>query len=812
MALQFENPWLILLILPAAVFIYYTAKKMIKMASWKKTAILSLRSMVFLIIILLLSGFNISRTADTATTLFLLDSSDSVTQKEEGEGFIREAIKHMKRTDRAGVINFGENTAIELLPGKNPQFTNIQTKINSSFTNIENALVTAQSVMPWDHRKRVVIITDGRENVGSALAQARQMKSKGYIIDVYPVSPDIGDEVQLENLIIPDSVHLNEQFEIVVDIKSNVNTPAVLQLYSDRLLTGQKQVMLNKGDNRFVFTGKAAGGGMVTYRVEVFADSDTLLQNNTLSSYTFVKDIPRVLVVEETAKAGDLLAAILKDDMELTVVNARQVPAELPELLKYDAFVLVNVSAGSLGDNFLKNLETAVSHQGKGLLVTGGDNSYAPGGYYNTALERILPVNMDIKPKEEDPNLALMLVIDKSGSMASGEYGISKMELAVEAAIRATEVLDEDDIIGVIAFDSAYKWVVEPRKLDNLKAIQDAIGTIRAGGGTQILPPLAAAYEAIKELDTGLKHIILLTDGQAEKAGYEPVIEGLRENGITLSTVAVGRGADLLLMQVLAYAGGGRYYETDEFTDIPKIFAKEVFLAGKKYLVNRTFMPRFSGYSEILKGIETVPMLDGYVVTMPKAAANIIFTSDEDEPVLAAWQYGLGRTVAWTPDVQGIWTHDWMSWDESPGFWKNIMSWIIQQDMGKGYTVETSTRGQDGIITIKAEDDAFMTASEVKGILVDPEGNKQEITLLPGAPGEYKGYFSNLKSGVYVADITLYGSDGRSERISTGLIMPYSPEYNMLSGDNEVLLEKMAYEGGGRILDNPAQVFESESL
>jgi len=717
----------------------------------------------------------------------------------------------MGRNDEAGVINFGGNSVIELIPDKSPFFENIQTKINPTFTNLENALLTAQSIMPWDHKKRVVLLTDGRENAGNVLNQVKQMSLKGYEVNVYPINSDFQAEVQLQELKVPESVHLNEEFEISINIKSNVDTEAVLQLYSDRTLTAQKKVVLNKGSNQFAFTDIAVNGGMVTYRVEVLADLDTVSQNNSLSSYTFVKDIPKIMMVTDSEDSGRLLEEILEEDMQLTVVKPMQVPVDLSELIKYDAFILVNVSADSLSNSFLDNLETAVSHQGKGLLVTGGDNSYGPGGYYKTTLEKILPVNMDIKPKEEDPNLALILVTDKSGSMSSGDFGISKLELAKEAAIRATEVLDQDDMIGVIAFDDAYKWVVESQKLDNLQDIQDAIGTIRSGGGTQILPPLEAAYESILDLDAGLKHIILLTDGQAEKDGYEPLIDNLREKGITLSTVAVGRSADTLLMKALAYGGRGRYYETDEFTDIPKIFAKEVFLAGKKYFTNRTFTPKLTGSSDILKGIDAVPKLDGYVTTTPKQTANVIFSSDEDDPILACWQYGLGRSVAWTPDVQGIWTYDWMSWGDSPKFWKNVVSWLVQQNMSKGYTIETSIEGQDGIITVKAEDTAFMTASDISGTLIGPDGTKQEIKLLPGAPGEYTGTFRNLESGVYIADIILSGNDGRTEHISTGLTMPYSPEYDILSNsDNNVLIQKIAYEGGGRILDDPSQVFKSE--
>lgn len=810
MALQFENPWLLLLIVPAAIFMYFTAKNMIRLVRWRRISIILLRSFVLLLVILLLSGITLKHVSTRTTTLFLVDSSDSIDQKEQGSDFVREAIKNMGRDDETGVINFGGDSSIEVLPAKNPVFDGLHTRIDSSFTSLENALVTAMSIMPWDHQKRVVLVTDGHENAGDAVSRVRQMKAKGYAIDVYPVNNGFRNEVQLKELKIPDSVHLNERFEIVANIKSNVNTKAVLQLYSNRLLTAQKEVELNKGENQFVFSDIASNGGMVTYRMEVFADADTVPQNNTLSSYTYVKDIPKIMLIHDTDEAGKIIAGMLDEDMDLTLLNPKQAPSELAELLKYDAFILSNVSADSLNEKFLSNLETAVSHQGKGLLVTGGDNSYGPGGYYKTTLEKLLPVNMDIKPKEEEPNLALILVIDKSGSMSGGDFGIAKMELAREAAIRSTEVLNQDDMIGVIAFDDAYKWVVEPQRLDNLKAIQDAIGTIRSGGGTQILPPLNAAYDAIVELDTKLKHIILLTDGQAEKEGYEPLIEGLREKGITLSTVAVGRGADILLMKVLAYGGNGRFYLTDEFTDIPKIFAKEVFLAGKKYLTNRTFTPRAAGSLEILKGIDAVPQLDGYVTTTPKQTANVILESDEGDPVLASWQYGLGRTVAWTPDAQGIWTYDWMNWEGSDMFWKNVVSWLVQQNMSQGYTVKSEIEGGEGSITVKAEDDAFMTATDVKGVLVAPDGSKQHIELLPGAPGEYSGSFSNLKSGVYIADITLSGSDGKSERISTGLIVPYSAEYDLLESSNEALLQKIVYEGGGRMLDDPSQVFKGE--
>jgi len=807
MGIRFERPWLLLLILPLILFVYYSAKGMTGIAGWRRKAAIFSRCIIFLLIVFLLSGIVFEHSSGIATTIFLVDSSDSIRDEDEATWFVREALKGMGRNDEAGVINFGGNAAIEVLPGKSVQFTDIQTRVDTSFTDLENALISARSVMPWENKKRIVLVTDGRENAGDVLKEAKRMREDGYTIDVFPLSSDIEAEVQLKELYVPESVNRNEIFEINLNVASNISCDAVIYLYTDRTLTGSKKVRLSEGDNRFAFSDRSDNGGMVTYTVEIVPDIDTFSQNNSLSTFTFVEDVPRILVVANEGQESGPLVEILREDMDLTVINPKQVPVELSELLKYDAFIFDNISADDLNEKFLQNLETAVSHQGKGLMAAGGDKSFGPGGYYKTVLEKILPVNMDIREKEEDPSLALMLVIDKSGSMADGEYGISKIEMAREAAIRSTEVLGEKDTIGVIAFDDAFKWVVKPQKPDNIKAIQDQIASIRAGGGTQILPPLKAAYDSILEIDAKLKHIILLTDGQAEKSGYETIIDGLRENGITLSTVAVGQSADFALLKALAYGGRGRYYETNEFSDIPKIFAKEVFLAGKEYLVNRSFIPVLRGYSEILKGINAVPGLDGYVATTAKSSANVIFESDEGDPILASWQYGLGRTIAWTPDIHGVWTNDWMGWENASVFWKNAVSWLVQQSLGRGYTVDAEIEGKKGTIIIRAEDNAFMTYDRATGTLIGPDGTKQEIELNPGAPGEYRGTVENLSNGVYIADITLYGSDGKSERISTGLIMPYSREYDLLTYDDGKMLQKIAFEGGGRLLTDPKQVF-----
>jgi len=660
----------------------------------------------------------------------------------------------IKNIEKVGIVAFGGDAAVELAASENPVFTSIQTKINGNFTNIEKGLKLASSLIPSGDRKRIVLVTDGFENAGDAIKQARLLRQQDITLDVLPLSAEDNEEVLTRGISVPENLYLNEKFEVAVKIESTVKTAAVLKLYTDRQLAAEREIQIQKGENNFTFSGKAEKGGMVIYTAVIEPVEDTVIKNNSISTFSYVEDTARILMVHDRDNGGSEIAKMLRNDVKLDVASPESLPVTIDDLQKYDAFIISNVSAEKFDDRFLNNLETCIQYQGKGLLVTGGENSYAPGGYYKTVLEKVLPVNMDIRPKEEIPSLGLVLVIDKSGSMSMGQYGVSKVDLAKEAAIRSTEVLNSRDMIGVIAFDSAVQWVVKTQKLNDLKGIQDSIGTIRAGGGTQILPPLEEAIKSLKEVDTKLKHIILLTDGQAEKTGYELLVDDLNESGITMSTVAVGREADAMLLQALAFGGGGRFYMTDEFTDIPKIFAKETFLAGKTYLNNRTFTPNLKSYSEILKNLDSVPSLDGYVGTTPKNTARVVFSSDRDDPVLAVWQYGLGRTAAWTSDAKGMWTSSWLGWEQSPQFWKNLVSWILPQRSGEDFSINGSLAEGMGSIELRLPPEESSQGDEVEAVIIGPSGSKETVALQPVSPGYFKGEFKAEETGVYISSIT----------------------------------------------------------
>jgi len=811
MVFRFNYPLFLILIPIVLAFILFRAKHLSRLTVWRRRLIIALRVTIAILLVLGIAGFGLKKVSDNATTVFVVDSSDSaLDSKEAAENFIKKAIESKKSSDKVAAINFGNNTAVEMAPSENGNFTSIQTEINGKFTNIEQALRNAVALIPAGDRKRIVLISDGEENAGDAQKAVKALSAQDISLDVYPVKNEVGDEVLINKIDVPETLRLNDKFEVSIKVNSNVKTEGRLKLYRDRELANEISVDIQEGENNFVFSDTALKGGVVTYSVEIEANKDTLSQNNKMSTFSYIEDKARILVIHDKGEGGTELAKIMETDANVEIARAENVPIDMEGIQKYDGFVISNVSAEKFDDRFLENLEVCIRHLGKGLLVTGGDDSYAPGGYYKTVLEKVLPVNMDIKTKEEDPNLGLVLVIDKSGSMSDGQYGVSKVELAKEAAIRSSEVLKSKDMIGVIGFDGAFKWVVETKKVDNLKAIQDDIGTIRAGGGTSILPAVEAAYLSLKDADTKLKHIILLTDGQAEKSGYEPLIDKMNEEGITLSTVAVGSGADMLLLKALAYGGGGRFYATDEFTDIPKIFAKETFLAGKSYFNDRTFTPKLTAYSPILSEIDAIPPLDGYVGTSAKGTARVIFSSDQDDPVLATWQYGLGRTAAWTSDAKGMWTSNWMQWQESPRFWKNLISWLLQKKVKDDYSISGGIVDGKGNLELILPPDQRLENETVEATVVSPEGKEEKIKLEPLSPGVYSGNFTGDETGVYITNVSINSNGETVKNISSGIIIPYSPEYDKIAKSDDNVLENLAIEADGRILKDAKEVFTGE--
>ena len=814
MAFNFTNPLALPAFLPAAAMVLFTYRKFKGRSFHGSIGPLVLRVLVILLLVLSLAGLEIRIPVDHTEILFVADLSDStLSRQDELAAFISDTLGLLPETHQAGIVSFGGNALIEQSLGDIRNFHTFHSKPDTDYSNIDQALQRAEGLFTKDSRKRMVLITDGAENMGDAMLRAGAIAQRGIPVDVLYLDTTPPKEVQLTELTLPSSLYQGENYDIRVEINSTVETKGTLRLYANRTPAGSLEVQIQKGRNIFLFRETAETAGTIVYEAELepVSTDDTFRQNNRMASYVRIEGPPVIALVEGGEEEGRELAKIMEaGGLEYRLFTPHSLPNQLEELVKYDAVVLSNVDYEDLGRDQADLLDSYVKSMGRGLLVTGGDNSYALGGYLGTKLEEMLPVDMDLSKKKDIPSLALALVMDKSSSMSDTQHGVNKMELAKEAAIRSTEALRDNDFIGVAGFDSAAAWIVEMQKAQNREEIQDVIGTIQPGGGTNLYPGLNLAYQALRNTEAALKHVIILTDGHTAGGNFDSLIMQMTAGGITVSGVAVGEGADDKLMQHIAELGNGRFYFTNDFASIPKIFTKETYMATRSYINNETFFPKALGSSAVLSGIDSVPSLDGYITTTIKGGAvPVLVSHKDDDPILVYWDYGLGKAAAWTSDARGIWTEEWLNWDQASTFWLNTISSVLPGSSNESGKIETSRTGNMGQVTVSVDEPD--TGQDIYAVIVSPNGEESRVKMRPSKPGYYQGNFELDDTGVYLIRTEQKREDGTTAAMETGLIYPYSPEYDIRLTSTRNLPEHITGKTGGRLIQRPEDLLLDES-
>jgi uncharacterized membrane protein len=567
--------------------------------------------------------------------------------------------------------------------------------------------------------------------------------------------------------------------------------------------------------------------GFRRYTMELQAAADTLLQNNTASAFTVVHGPPRVLVVENSAGDADNLAtALTSAHIEVERIAPSALPGNLDSLSNFDAVFLVNVPASALPTAAMNALPSYVRDLGRGLVMVGGQDSFGAGGYLRTPIETALPVDMEVRSHTQEPNLALVFAIDKSGSMGRchcdnpnllpGQYarvesGLSKVDIAKDAVMQAASLLGHTDYIGVVAFDSNALWALQVQTLADPSIIQNKIGGVRAEGQTNIYAGLSEAEAALAKTPARLKHVILLTDGWSRSGDYDALARKMQDEDISLSIVAAGGGSALYLEQ-LARAGGGRYYAAPTMTDVPKLFFKETIEAVGSYVIEEPFYPLPGSTTPILRGLDvtSLPALRGYNGTTPKSTARVSLLSERGDPVLATWQYGLGRAAAWTSDAKGQWAGDWVRWDGFNTFVAQLTNWVMPQPADEGLQTAITSDGARTTIEVNSRDSANRPRDflDTQASIVGPDLVSQTVTLAQVGPGRYRGESPASQPGTYMVQITQRdASDAPVASASAGLVVPYSPEYKLQDLGGFQNLQALTQATGGQVIADPALSF-----
>lgn len=772
-----------------------------------------------LLLILSLAGSQLVRAADELAVVFLVDASDSISpaQAETAETYIRTALETMTPNDQAAVILFGSNALVERPMSGLAELAPVSSVPQALQTDVAEAIRLGMALFPAGSARRLVVLSDGTATVGNTNEAARLAANSDVEISYVLLGREAAAaEALLTSVSAPTRISQGETFRIDITAESSADMPATLRVLSGGSVVYEEAVQLRRGANNFAVRLRALEQEFARYRVQLTASNDTFFQNNELAAYTEVVGPPRVLLVANDGTVDDngtpqpdespqLLLALEATGLVVDRTTPADLPPSLAELSNYSSVILVNVNAKNLSPRKMETLQSYVRDLGGGLVVVGGPQSYGMGGYFKTPLEEMLPVEMQIKDQERFPSVSIVIVIDRSGSMGAQEGGVTKIQLAAEGAVRVVELLNDFDEIAVFPVDTQPDNPIGPLPASEREEAINLIRQIGAGGGgIYVRTGLEAAAAALANSPNQVKHIILLADGadSEQKQGVEPLIASLVAEGVTVTAVSIGDGPDVPFLQQVAQWGNGRFHFTNQAANLPQIFTQETTSIQRTYLIEERFFPNLVSNSPILAGITAVPPLYGYVGTSPKDTAQVILNSEQGDPVLAAWQYGLGRSVAWTSDATGRWGQDWVQWEGFPAFWAQAVRWTISQDRDSNVETVISYTDEQATLTVDARGSSgdFLNNLTMEANVVAPDGSVQNVTLSQVAPGRYETQFVPETDGAYF--IRVAGSDGTEENVvgqTSGWVLGYSPEYREFE-TNPQLLENIAEITGGQDL------------
>ncbi len=791
-----------------------------RLEPWRFWTSLGLRAAITLALIFAAAGAQLVLPVRQMTTVFLLDGSDSLapSARAQAETFIQEALQGMPRDDQAAIVVFGGNALVERAPSPEQRLGRVTSVPVATRTNIADAIQLGLALLPADSQKRLVLLSDGGENNGQAIEASRIAVARNVPIDFVDLGITTNDtEALVASLEAPASVRDGQSATLRAIIESNVAQNAVVRLINDDGVLEERTIALEVGANDVAFSVIVNGSGFQRYRVQVQPERDGRAQNNEAAALLQVQGPPRVLVVaEDRADAAPLVSALNATNVIAEELSPSAMPGDLAGLSAYEAIVLVNVPARALPVSTMAALPGYVRDLGKGLLMIGGNESFGVGGYGRTPVEEALPVYMDVRNREERPDLALVFVIDKSGSMDAchcaspdrgsaqiGSVGTRKVDIAKEAVAQAAALLSSNDHIGVVSFDSRAFQTVPATQGASVNNVIDAMADVEPRGSTNVRAGLLEGQEMLANVDARIKHMVLLTDGWGSGGDNSDIAKSLRDQGITLTVVAAGSGsADFL--ERLAIAGGGRYYPAQDMSEVPQIFVQETITTVGNYIVERPFLPVAYGENPILAGLGGLPTLYGFNGSTLKDSARIVLGTDDDQPLLATWQYGLGRSAAWLSDTKAQWANDWVAWEGFPRFSGQLVSAVLPVRGGSETSAEVTVAG--GETTVRLNTGPGQANLNVVATLIGGDGSRREVPLSQVGPNIYQGRAPSPAPGTYLVQIG--GTQG--ERVvvqeTAGLVVPYSSEYRSNQA-NPALMSELANLTGGAELATAADAF-----
>ena len=757
------------------------------------------------------------------SVVYALDISRSVSSS-----FIDAAINWIEQADREGrpaharYLAFADHAILLQKPADLRNIAVVQGRargaaadpsvIDQTATDLEQALDTALLGLDRDRSKRIVLLTDGNQTAGE-LRRVLPRLTRAHV-RVYPIPAKVRDDndAWVAGIEVPEDVHSGEPVTVTVRVISAVETPAQVSLKDAKTVLGARKVQLKAGLNRIAFEAKLARAGAVTLSAEVLAKGDPVSANNRMQQSVWVNARPRILYVEggQAEGAHYLADALTGQGIDTRVIAPAALPGSAAELAMYDGVILSDTPAKALAADQMQAIESYVRDLGGGLLFASGENVHGEQGYSDTAVEKVLPVQFRAQEKRKD--LALVIALDRSYSMKG-----RKMEMAKEATRATLDLLAEQHRFGVVAFDSQTYIAVPMQYVRSRRKAEDQISRIQASGQTNIYPALGIVYRLLQKTDSKAKHVILLSDGDTHPADFETLVKRMAGEKIVVSTVAVGEDANRALMSDIAKWGKGRAYVAENAELIPQIFIEETERAVRSNLLEESFRPAVKHRSAAFRGLDVdkLPELKGYVSSKARDHAEVLLAAPSGAPLLVRWQFGLGKTVAFTSDVKNRWAANWIEWPGYGKFWAQQVRDLMRRDSGEDFDFRVVREGGEAVIrlSVLTPDGNFRNGLAPQVRVTRPDGSQSIVGLGQTGAGTYQIRLPFDRS-VQAERFELVDSPGMPKQapLRAGARMlhqDFPDEYRAFPPDIE-LLSALARATGGKVAPSIAEVFAQQ--
>ncbi len=819
-SIAFDSASYLLLLFLLPLMWWASYQSLAGLGRWRRPLALILRSVVFAIIVFALADIKYQRRNDQMTVVFLLDQSLSIPidSRREMIEYVNRAIdKHHDeaKNDRFAVIVFGRDAAVEM-PLVNvaiPLRSRLETILDPEYTDLSNAIQRAKAIFPYDTSKRIVLITDGNQNIGDARRDAGAAAAAGVSIDVVPVLLSSRSEVSVEKVDVPASTRRGQPFEMRVVLRNDALKG------SEQTVSGKLRIIRKAGDREEILTEQDVevppGKRVYTIPEEIdlpdfytyearFSPTDTaadgMAQNNVASAFTHVRGKGHVLLIENWDKKGEadyLVERLRSEDIAVTVTPSDRLFTSLAELQRYDSVILANVSrstgtdaenVSSFSDDQISMLVRNTREMGCGLIMMGGPDTFGAGGWTNTELEKAMPVDFEIKNAKVVPVGALVLMMH-AGEMPRANYWQKRI------AFESIKLLGSRDYCGLVQWNGSDQWLWGQSKGGlirvgpNRKMMLGRIDRMMIGDMPAFDPALKMAATAFAGIpDAAVKHMIIISDGDPTPS-TSAVLKRLKQQKVKISTVAVGSHGRIgsQEMQKIASFTGGKYYVVNNPNALPRIYQREARRIARPlvYEPKPPVSPSIVSSHEIVQGLEgSLPPISGFVLTSVKEnpLVEVILRSprpvtEKNSTILACWTYGAGKALALTTDAGERWASSWTEWENYDKFFSQMVRWSMRPTDDSGnYSMATDVR--DGrtkiIITALDQDDQFLNDQSMTATVVAPDMSSLPVRMEQVAPGRYVGDFDSETAGSYL--IVVNPGEGRAP-IRSGVNVGYSAEY-----------------------------------